>query len=152
MKNNIINFLIDKKLTIAVAESYTGGLFSSMITSFADASKVFKGSIVAYNEQTKQNLLNISSTTINTYGTVSKECGIEMAKNIKGILNSDIGVSFTGNAGPKTSENKPVGLVYITIIVFNRVHSFELLLKGDRVDIQNQSVVFARDKIFDIII
>lgn len=96
----VIQTLVKKHMTIACAESMTGGLFSSEITKVPGASKVFKGGIVAYTKSAKINLLNINETYIDQYGIVSKEVAIEMAKSIRQLTDATIGIGVTGDAGP----------------------------------------------------
>lgn len=148
----IVNLLKEKRLTIACAESLTGGLFASSITDVSGASNVFKGGIVSYTNDAKENVLGVNHKTLDSDGAISKTCCLQMAENAKLKFNSDIGISFTGNAGPTASENKPVGLVYIGISYLDKIDIFELNLKGDRKSIKNQCISYAIDKIYDIII
>lgn len=148
----IVNLLKEKKLTISCAESLTGGLFASLITNVSGASNVFKGGIVSYTNEIKQNVLKVNETTLSSVGAVSKDCCYEMANNVRSIFNTDLGVSFTGNAGPTASENKPVGLVYIGISYLDKTDVYELNLTGDRISIKNQCISYALNKIYDIII
>ncbi len=151
MANNLVTLLKKHALTIAVAESYTGGAFSAYITSFPGASKVFKGSIVAYSREMKEQLLHIDKNLIDQFGMVSKECGLAMAHQCKALFNVDIALSFTGNAGPSSSENKPVGEVYITLLSKDIVRQVCLHLQGSRKQIQKQSITYAVAEIFGII-
>lgn len=121
----IINHLIELKLSICTCESMTGGLLASYFTDVDNASKVFKGSIVSYDKNIKIDLVKVPKDLINEYGTISQECANAMAKNIKRIFSSDLAISITGNAsltGPV--ENKPTGLAYITIYIFDKKHEF----------------------------
>lgn len=148
----IVNLLKEKQLTLACAESLTGGLFASSITDVSGASKIFKGGIVSYTNDAKENVLGVNHEILDSDGAISKTCCLQMAENAKLKFNSDIGISFTGNAGPTASENKPVGLVYIGISYLDKIDIFELNLKGDRKSIKNQCISYAIDKIYDIII
>lgn len=148
----IVNLLKKYNLTLSCAESLTGGSFASTVTNIPGASSIFKGGIVSYTNEIKANVLNVKQDTLDTFGAVSKQCCYEMAQNIKTIFNSDIGVSFTGNAGPSASENKPVGLVYVGISYLDKIDVYELHLKGDRISIKNQCILYAISKIYDIII
>lgn len=113
---NIIKNLKKKKLKISLAESCTGGMLASQITSADGASKVFNLGMVTYSNQAKIETLLVPKEIIKKYGSVSKECCEIMAKNIKKIGKSDIGVSITGIAGPNGgSFKKPIGLVYVGI-------------------------------------
>ena len=112
----LIKELLKKGKTLVFAESCTGGLLSSSITSIPGSSQVFKGSIISYSNELKQSLLNIPEELIKKYGAVSEEVAQKMAINVKEKLNSDWSISISGIAGPNGgSKEKPVGLVYITI-------------------------------------
>ena len=108
--------LIDKKLTISVAESCTGGLLASNLTQLANSSKYFQMGLITYSNEAKTKILKVDRNIIKKYGAVSKECCEEMVKNLSKISKSKINVSITGIAGPGGgSKLKPVGLVYIGI-------------------------------------
>ena len=112
----LIKELIQRNESIVFAESCTGGLLSSKITSVSGSSKVFKGSVIAYSNEFKNLLLDVPNDLINSYGAVSQEVADSMAIGVKNKLNSDWAISITGIAGPNGgSESKPVGLVYIAI-------------------------------------
>ena len=112
----LVNLLIKKKLKISSAESCTGGLLASTITSVSGASKVFNFGIVTYSNQAKNKILKVNKNIINTHGAVSYQCCKSMVKNLSKISNANINISITGIAGPKGgTKQKPVGLVYIGI-------------------------------------
>ena len=112
--------LINKSLTVAVAESCTGGLISKKMTDVAGSSIYFKGSIIAYDNSIKKNFLNVSEDLLKNKGAVSEEVCLKMAEEVKEKSNTDIGISTTGISGPNGgTNNKPVGLVYIAVIVKN---------------------------------
>lgn len=127
--------------TLGAAESFTGGLFSSEITSIPGASAFFKGSLVTYATEEKQRILGVSPYVINLKGVVSQECAGEMAGHARNLLNTDYAISFTGNAGPEAMENKPVGEIYIAIAMLDTVRVYSYRLDGDRKNIQNQALV-----------
>ena len=109
--------LRDKKLTVAVAESCTGGLIGKRLTDMAGSSDYFLGSITAYSNQLKKSLLNVSDETLDAHGSVSEEAALEMADGIRNKTKADIGLSTTGISGPGGgTEAKPVGLVYIGLV------------------------------------
>lgn len=111
------NLLIKKNKHLAVAESCTGGYISHLITSIPGSSAYFKGSVTAYSNEVKENILGVSPDTLNTYGAVSKETALEMAKGIKNRLNADYAIATTGISGPDGgSETKPVGTVWISVV------------------------------------
>ena len=108
--------LIQKKLTISVAESCTGGLLAHNLTKLANSSKYFQMGLTTYSNRAKMKILKVNKNIINKYGAVSKECCKSMVQNLSKISKSKINVSITGIAGPGgASKNKPVGLVYIGI-------------------------------------
>ncbi len=112
----LIKELAKRKETIVFAESCTGGLLSSSITSISGSSQVFQGSIVSYSNELKNSLLNISEEKLTKYGAVSEEVCEAMAINIKNKLGADWAIAISGIAGPNGgSQEKPVGLVYISI-------------------------------------
>ena len=110
------NIFNKKNWTLAVAESCTGGLLSDIITDLPGSSKFFLGGVIAYSDQVKSDLLNVSSEMLRTNGSVSPEVALSMSLGIRNLLNSSVGVAITGIAGPDGgSEEKPVGLVYIAV-------------------------------------
>ena len=114
LPQNIIKLLTKKKLTLSFAESCTGGLLASSITSISGSSKVFNMGLVTYSNNAKIKLLKVPKKIINKYGAVSYETCVSMVKNLSKISKSNISISITGVAGPSGgSKDKPVGLVYI---------------------------------------
>ena len=110
----LINLLKKKKLKISFAESCTGGLMSSIITSNSGSSKVFNLGLVTYSNQAKQKILKVPHKIIKKYGAVSVQCCLSMVNNLSKISNSHINISITGIAGPKGgTRKKPVGLVFV---------------------------------------
>ena len=138
----IINLLIKKKLTISVAESCTGGMLSSAITSVSGSSKVFNLGFVVYSNKSKINILKISKKIIKKYGAVSKQVCLLMVKNLSKISKTNISISITGIAGPKGGTNKkPVGLVYVGIKKDQKIQVKKYLFKNkDRFYIQKAAV------------
>ena len=116
MIKKIIKKLKRKKMKIAVAESCTGGMLSSTITSVSGSSKVFNLGLVTYSNESKIKVLKISKKIIRKYGAVSEQVCKAMVKNVSKIAKTKMAISVTGIAGPKGgTSNKPVGLVYIGI-------------------------------------
>ena len=131
LSKNIVKKLIKKKLKISIAESCTGGLLSSAITSVSGTSKVFSVGLVAYSNQSKINLLKVSKNIIRKYGAVSEQVCLYMVKNVSKIGKTDMSVSITGIAGPSGgSKIKPVGLVYVGIKKGNRIEVKKYLFKN----------------------
>ena len=103
-------------LTIACAESCTGGLLTSMLTDVSGSSSYVMGSVVSYSNDVKARVLHVSEETLAVYGAVSEETAREMAQGVRKLIHADIGVGITGIAGPDGgSTEKPVGLVYIAV-------------------------------------
>ena len=114
LSSKIVQLLSKKKLTVSFAESCTGGLLASSITSVSGSSKVFNMGLVTYSNSAKIKLLKVTKKTISRYGAVSYETCLSMVKNLSKISKSNISISVTGIAGPKGgTKEKPVGLVYI---------------------------------------
>lgn len=124
----LVKLCTRKKRTIASCESLTAGLFSAAIASVPGASKVLKGGIVTYFTEIKEKVVGVDTEVISKYGVVSKECADQMAQKTRELLESDYCVSFTGNAGPDTMEEKPAGLVYCSIASKKGVKNFKLFL------------------------
>ena len=139
---NVVKKLIDKKLKISFAESCTGGLLSSTLTSVSGSSKIFNLGIVAYSNQSKIKLLKISKKLIKKYGAVSKQVCFSMVKNVSKIGKTNMSVSITGIAGPSGGNKKrPVGLVYIGLKKGNKIKIKKYLFKNrNRSYIQKSSV------------
>ena len=122
LNKKIVSLLKSKKLKISTAESCTGGMLSSSITSVNGSSKVFIMGLVTYSNKAKINILNVPKKIIKNYGAVSVQCCMSMVNNLSKISKSKVCISITGIAGPKGgSKQKPVGLVYIGIKVGKKV-------------------------------
>ena len=122
LANKLVKELIQKKLKISFAESCTGGMLSSTITSISGSSKVFNLGLITYSNKTKIDILKVSKQIISKYGSVSYECCLSMVKNLSKISKANISVSITGVAGPDGGTKlKPVGLVYIGIKKGNKI-------------------------------
>ena len=129
--SNIIRKLKRKKLKISVAESCTGGMLSSAITSVSGSSKVFSLGLVTYSNESKIKVLKVSKKIIRKYGAVSEQACKAMAKNIARISKSNIAVSITGIAGPSGgSKKKPIGLVYVGVKKGNKISIIKYLFKN----------------------
>lgn len=141
----IVNLLKQLNYTMSSCESITGGLFSKTITDISGSSQVFKGSIVSYTKEIKIKIVKIKEEVLNKYGVVSPECALIMAQNIKEIFNTDIAISFTGNAGPSSLEKKPIGLSYIAIVFPKYFLIEKLVLQGTRTEIRNKIIKHAQE-------
>ena len=138
----LINILKKRKLSISFAESCTGGLMSSSITSISGSSKVFKLGLVTYSNKSKINVLKVPPKIIQKYGAVSMQCCLSMVENLSKISKSNINISITGIAGPKGgTKNKPVGLVFVGFKLNTKIYVKKYLFKKkDRVGIQKATI------------
>ena len=131
LSQKIVKLLNKKKLKISFAESCTGGMLSSTITSVSGSSKVFTIGIVAYSNQSKIKVLKVPKNIIRKYGSVSEQVCLAMLKNLNKISKTNISVSITGIAGPSGGTKiKPVGLVYVAIKKDNRTKVKKYLFKN----------------------
>ena len=130
---SLIKILTKKKLKISFAESCTGGLLASTITSISGASKVFNLGLVTYSNQAKIKVLKVNKNIIKKYGAVSYECCYTMVKNLSKISKANINISITGLAGPKGgTKKKPVGLVYIGVKKGNKIQVNKYFFKSKK--------------------
>lgn len=140
--NDELEFLVGKKLTerklkIAIAESFTGGYLSHLITRVPGSSNYFKGSIIAYNRDIKRNILNVKAENV-----YSKECVIEMARNVKLLFNADIGISTSGVAGPESDDGVEVGRTFFGISYKEDI-AYEYKFSGSRDAIKEKGSYYA---------
>ena len=139
---SLIKLLIKKKLKISFAESCTGGLLASSITSISGASKVFNLGLVTYSNQSKIKILKVNRNIIKKYGAVSHECCYAMVKNLSKISKANHNISITGIAGPKGgTKQKPVGLVYIGVKKGNKISINKFLFKTKKRSLIQKSTV-----------
>ncbi|WP_137657288.1 competence/damage-inducible protein A [Listeria newyorkensis] len=129
----VIQQLMEANMTISAAESLTAGLFQAELGGTTGISKIFKGGMVTYSAETKHELLHVSKETIEKEGVVSQACAIEMADNIRKLCKTDMGISFTGVAGPEELEGNPVGTVWIGLsVVGNPTLAYRYTFNRDR--------------------
>tara|TARA_Y100001970_G_scaffold2234_1_gene2645 strand:+ start:2337 stop:2807 length:471 start_codon:yes stop_codon:yes gene_type:complete len=149
----IIKLLKKRNFKVSFAESCTGGLLSSTITSISGSSKIFDMGLVTYSNNAKIGLLKVPKSTINKYGAVSHQTCLSMVKNLSKISRSNISISITGVAGPKGgTKQKPVGLVYIGIKKGNKILIKKNLFKNkNRNQIQKSTVIQAFKMILGLI-
>ena len=138
----IINLLIKKKIKISVAESCTGGLLSSTITSVSGSSKIFKLGLITYSNESKIKLLRIPKKLLKKYGAVSEQVCRAMVINVSKISKSKISIAITGIAGPKGgNKKKPVGLVFVGLKKGNKTTVLKYLFRNKgRIYIQKKTV------------
>jgi nicotinamide-nucleotide amidase len=133
LEKTVGDLLRAKGLTLATAESCTGGFISQRITDISGSSEYFKGGVISYSNESKENIILVGRKTLLQYGAVSSETAVEMALGVRKVLNADVGLSATGIAGPTgATEDKPVGLVYVAVAIGSKVYSKELFLGDNR--------------------
>ena len=149
----IVKLLTKNKLTLSFAESCSGGLLASSITSISGSSKVFNMGFVTYSNNAKVKLLKVPKKTITKYGAVSYETCLSMVKNLSRISKSNISISITGVAGPKGgTKEKPDGLVYIGLKKGSKTIVKKNLFKNKkRISIQKATVKQALKMIFNVL-
>ena len=145
IQETVAKILIDKKVTIAVAESCTGGLVAAKLIEYPGISEVLLEGAVTYSNEAKKRRLGVKDETLSAYGAVSAETAAEMAKGIAMTSGADIGVSTTGVAGPGPSEGKPEGLVYVGVYMGGKSYVKELHLAGKRNVIGERAAYSALD-------
>ena len=153
LAQKLVKLLSKKKLRVSFAESCTGGLLSSSITSISGSSKVFTLGLVTYSNQAKINILRVPKKIIMNHGAVSYETCLSMVKNLNKISKTNISVSVTGVAGPKGgTKQKPVGLVFIGIKKSNKTLIRKYLFKNKkRIAIQKATVNKALNLILSLV-
>ena len=153
LSQKVVKLLTKKKLKISFAESCTGGLLSSSITSISSSSKVFNLGLVTYSNQSKISILKVPKNIITRHGAVSYEACLSMVKNLSTMSKTNISVSITGIAGPKGgTKQKPVGLVYIGIKKANKTLVKKYFFKNKkRISIQRAAIIKSLNLILSFI-
>lgn len=149
--NELAQILISSNISISSVESFTVGGFANMIGSISGISAVYRGSLVSYQTRIKRDVLHIDEKIIEEYGVVSKEVAGLMAIRGQDMFESDLCISFTGNAGPTAMEGKPVGLIYIGIAYDKMIHTFCFELSGSREEIKRQALLLGVEKVLEIL-
>ena len=133
-----------KNLSLAVAESASGGLLSAILTSKAGASNWFLGGVCAYSNLAKINILKINPLDLEKYGSISPEITTSLGLAIKTQLSASHAIAITGEAGPSTSQKSyPIGTIFISIISSMTIKKMHLSLTGSRVEIQEEAALIA---------
>tara|TARA_Y200000002_G_scaffold383028_1_gene402689 strand:+ start:1611 stop:2078 length:468 start_codon:yes stop_codon:yes gene_type:complete len=142
INEKIVFLLRKKKISISIAESCTGGMFSSAITSVSGSSKIFSMGLVTYSNKAKIKILGVPKKIIETHGAVSRQCCLAMVNNLYKISKSKLCISITGIAGPKGGTvKKPVGLVYVGLKLNKKILIKRFYIKNNgRKFIQNQTI------------
>lgn len=151
---DLVEYLIENKLTISVAESLTGGLVCARLCEVPGVSKVLLEGIVSYTNESKMTRLNVNKTTLDKFTAVSLKTAEEMAVGVRKNLNSDIGISVTGLAGPLEFDefgNKK-GTVFTAVSLNGKIFSYRFEFSGDRDSIRNQAAEQCLLKLFEILL
>ena len=148
LPQKVVKILSEKGLTISAAESCTGGNFAKMITDIGGASDVLGESYVTYSPEAKMRILGVNPKTIEKHSVVSREVAIEMAEGVKKVSGADIGISFTGYAGPAGDD---VGLVYMGVSYDGKTEGVELHINGNRDRIRHIACLNGFDKVRRIV-
>lgn len=148
----IIEKLTLEKQTITFAESCTGGRIAAEFTAVSGASNILQGSVVTYSNEIKHRWLGVSLETLESQGAVSRACVDEMLDGVQELAGSDYAIAVSGIAGPTGgTEFKPVGTVYIGIMTPLSKEVFHCHFHGNREEVQEQSVIFAIERLYDIL-
>ncbi|MCA0990265.1 competence/damage-inducible protein A [Pseudalkalibacillus hwajinpoensis] len=139
LPKEVFSMLKDRNWSISTAESLTGGMFSQELTDLPGVSSLFYGGVVCYSNEVKREI-GVSKETLEAYGAVSEECAIELARSVKAKYKTDVGISFTGVAGPDPSEGKDAGTVYIGVAAPSGENVVALNLAGNRNAIRKRTV------------
>lgn len=146
IEESVGKMLAKKRLTLAIAESCTGGLLSDRLTSVSGSSKYFLMGVVAYSNASKIKMLGVPKGLIAKHGAVSSQAALRMAEGIRRLSDANIGIGVTGIAGPTGgTKAKPVGLVYISLVTNKKRIVKEFRFKGSRESIKSQASRAALD-------
>jgi len=152
--DSVAELLTEKRLTIATAESCTGGLLGHVLTNISGSSSYFDRGIISYTNEAKHELLNVSEELLEMYGAVSKQVAESMAEGVRLNARTDIGVSTTGIAGPTGgSKEKPVGLVYIGVSTERDTLVKRFIFNGSRLENKDstcrEALLLIKQVVFD---
>lgn len=152
LEETLVNELLSRHITITAAESLTAGEFQSTLGNVPGVSEVFEGGFVTYSNQVKEQLLHIPSQVIDEFGVVSEPTAIWMANQARSIMNKDLGVSFTGVAGPDRLEGDAAGTVWIGI-AYSTQHTYakQFHFKGSRNEVRAAAVKAGLEMVLDMI-
>ena len=151
--SELVELLIDRRLTIAVAESLTGGMLVSELIDTPGASASVLGGVVAYHTELKKTLLGVDTAVLNVHGAVHPDVASQMAVNVRELLTvggvaADVGVSTTGVAGPDPQDGCEAGTVFVGVSITGDVRVLSLTLEGDRESIRRQVVEHAINEVY----
>lgn len=148
----LVHFLKERGLTVATAESCTGGLLGKTITDISGSSAVYPGGVISYCNRIKHQILGVDSELLDTLGPVSEPVARQMAEGVRRVIGADLGLSVTGIAGPNSDDTgRPVGLVYIGASDGTRTLVREWMFDGDRNAVRVQAAEAAADLALNLI-
>ncbi|MGH7327435.1 MAG: nicotinamide-nucleotide amidohydrolase family protein, partial [Polyangiaceae bacterium] len=149
IESSIVSALLRRGHTIATAESCTGGAIADALVRVPGVSAVFRGGVVAYNDDVKRNLLDVPEETLRSHGAVSVETAIAMARGARRRLDADIAIATTGIAGPAGgTPEKPVGLVWFALVADGEPRTYRATFPGERSDIRARATMAALSAIW----
>ncbi|GAA0444989.1 competence/damage-inducible protein A [Lentibacillus halophilus] len=153
LEEQVLERLKEQGKTVAAAESLTGGMFTDRLIAIPGASDACRGGIVCYDTTVKEHVLGVESRLLNEHGTVSEECARAMADNVSSRLDADIGISFTGVAGPDRSEGHPAGTVFIALSAdrSGKIPVEKHVFYGDRNAIREQAVLKGYELLYHLL-
>jgi nicotinamide-nucleotide amidase len=143
LAQQVVAKLKKKSLTLATAESITGGGLAWQITAIPGSSEVFLGGVVSYSDKSKRKLLGITTALLKKHTAVSERVAIEMADSVRAEMKSDFAIATTGVAGPGKAYGQKAGTVWIAIASKKETISVELSLSGDREAVRNATIMSA---------
>ena len=147
----VLGSLEDRGLTLATAESLTGGGVGAVVTSVPGASRVYVGGVVAYASRVKVELLGVAPEVVEEHGVVSEPCALAMADGVRLLVGADVGLATTGVAGPDPQEGKPAGTVYVAAAGPGGSRARLLHLSGDRRAVRDATAAAALELVADAI-
>lgn len=151
-EKKIKEICVNEGLTLSVAESCTGGMLSDSLSNYPGASNYLMGGVIAYNNDIKINILHVPFDVIYTYGAVSGKTALAMAKGIRDLFDTDIGIGITGICGPTGGTTaKPVGLVFIGGVFEGKEVIKEFHFDGDRLDVKKGAVGEAMNTVLELL-
>lgn len=151
IERKVVDMLKKAKYRLSAAESITGGWFINKLISVEGVSEICPGGITSYGEDIKTNVLGVSKQTIANFGIVSEQCAIEMAEQVRKLFQTDIGISFTGVAGPDRLEGEEVGTVYIGISMNEKTRAYKYQFYGDREQIRKRTMNKGFEQIYNLL-
>lgn len=150
IEDKLVEFLIDKKLTITTAESCTGGMISSALVNVSGASGVLNEAYVTYSNEAKMRNLGVKEETLKLYGAVSEETAKEMVLGVVLKTDSDCAIAVTGIAGPDGgTPDKPVGTVYAGYYICGETHAERYNFSGDRYEVRRKTTDTVLTRIYE---